>query len=60
MIENIFIYKLWADVIVTLRKNLSACATISVSVLANGNTFVHTAGTYQVGYADFLGLGVDK
>lgn len=60
MIENIFIYKLWSDVIAVLQKNLSACVTISASVLANGNMFAHIVGAYQIGYADFLDLGVDK
>ena len=60
MIRNIFIYKLWPDVIAALRKNLSVCATISVSASANGSMFVHIVDVYQVDYADFLGLGVDK
>lgn len=60
MIRNIFIYKLWPDVIAALRKNLSVCATISVFASVNGNMFVRIVDAYQVGCADFLGLGVDK
>ena len=60
MIGNIFICKFWSDVIAALRKSLSVCATIFVSASANGNMFVHIADVYQVDYADFLDLGVDK
>ncbi len=60
MIGDIFICKLWFDIIAALRKNLPVCATISVSASVNGNIFVHIVDTYQVGYAYFLGLGVDK
>ena len=39
MIGNIFICKLWLNVIAPLRKSLSVCATIFVSALANGSMF---------------------